>query len=235
VDVLSTKTQCNLNNAEKYFKEHLQLGDYYSQENIVSGEWAGIGAEMLGLTGRVKEDQFVKLCHNQNPHTGDLLTQRMKTTRWDSDKMADVANRRIFYDFTFSPPKSVSIQALIANDKRLLESHSRAVRIRIGLRRVGLIDKADSTVTAFERLNLTDAQKRDKRFYPANSVIVFNRESGDFAKGEVGKLLVATPTHLLVRGEKKDQKVPFKFLNRLAAPPPNRGHRRQRTFGAPRG
>jgi conjugative relaxase-like TrwC/TraI family protein len=128
MDVLSTKTQCNLSNAEKYFKEHLQLGDYYSQENIVSGEWAGIGAAQLGLTGRVKEDQFVKLCHNQNPQTGELLTQRMKTTRWDSDKMAEVANRRIFYDFTFSPPKSVSIQALIANDKRLLESHSRAVR-----------------------------------------------------------------------------------------------------------
>src|SRR5450631_3151380 len=131
VDVLSTKTQCNLSNAEKYFKEHLQLGDYYSQENIVSGEWTGIGAETLGLTGRVKQDQFLKLCHNQNPNTGDLLTLRMKTTRWDSDRMADVANRRIFYDFTFSPPKSVSIQALIANDKRLLDAHSRAVRIAV--------------------------------------------------------------------------------------------------------
>ena len=131
MDVLSTKTQCNLNNAEKYFKEHLQLGDYYSQENIVSGEWAGIGAETLGLTGRVKEDQFLKLCHNQDPSTGELLTQRMKTTRWDSDKMAEVANRRVFYDFTFSPPKSVSIQALIADDKRLLDAHSRAVRIAV--------------------------------------------------------------------------------------------------------
>ena len=131
MDVLSTKTQCNLNNAEKYFKEHLQLGDYYSQENIVLGEWAGIGAEQLGLTGSVKEDQFINLCHNQNPQTGELLTQRLKTTRWDTDKMAEVANRRIFYDFTFSPPKSVSIQALIADDKRLLDSHSRAVRIAV--------------------------------------------------------------------------------------------------------
>ena len=45
--------------------------------------------------------------------------------------MLNVANRRIFYDFTFSPPKSVSIQALIANDKRLLESHTRAVRVAV--------------------------------------------------------------------------------------------------------
>lgn len=129
--MLSTKTQCNLSNAEKYFKEHLQLGDYYSQEQMVSGEWAGIGAEQLGLAGHVKEEQFLKLCHNQNPQTGELLTQRMKTTRWDADKMATVANRRIFYDFTFSPPKSVSIQALIADDKRLLESHNRAVRTAV--------------------------------------------------------------------------------------------------------
>ena len=97
----------------------------------MSGEWAGIRAAQLGLTGRVKEDQFLKLCHNQNPQTGDLLTQRMKTTRWDADKMAEVANRRIFYDFTFSPPKSVSFKALFANYRRLLDSHSRAVRIAV--------------------------------------------------------------------------------------------------------
>lgn len=129
--MLSTKIQTNLNNAEKYFREHLQLGDYYSQENAVAGEWVGMGAEKLGLNGRVKEDQFLKLCHNQNPQTGELLTQRMKTTRWDADKMATVANRRIFYDFTFSPPKSVSIQALTADDKRLVDAHNRAVRIAV--------------------------------------------------------------------------------------------------------
>ncbi len=129
--MLSTKIQTNLSNAEKYFKEHLQLGDYYSQENAVAGEWLGVGAEKLGLTGRVKEADFLKLCHNQNPQTDELLTQRMKTTRWDSDKMATVANRRIFYDFTFSPPKSVSIQALAADDKRLVDAHNRAVRIAV--------------------------------------------------------------------------------------------------------
>src|SRR4030095_10459230 len=38
------------------------------------------------------------------------------------------ANRRIFYDFTFSPPKSVSLVALIADDRRVIEAHERAVR-----------------------------------------------------------------------------------------------------------
>ena len=129
--VLTIKIQANLKNAEKYFKEHLQLGDYYSQEQAVAGQWIGLGAEKLGLTGRVKEDDFLKLCHNQNPQTNELLTQRMKTSRWDSDKMATVANRRIFYDFTFSPPKSVSIQALAADDKRLVDAHNRAIQIAV--------------------------------------------------------------------------------------------------------
>ena len=95
------------------------------------------------------------------------------------------------------------------------EIHEINERIRIGLRRAGLIDKADSTVTAHERLNLTDAQKHDRRFYPDNAVIVFNRETKDFQKGDCGKLLKATPTHLLVQTENKVRKIPFKLLNRL--------------------
>jgi conjugative relaxase-like TrwC/TraI family protein len=129
--VLTIKTQCNLSNAEKYFEEHLQLGDYYSQENQVLGEWFGTGAELLGLTGVVKEAEFLKLCRNESLDGDGTLTQRLKTTRWDEDRMAEVANRRVFYDFTFSPPKSVSIQTFIAEDKRIVDAHNRAIRIAV--------------------------------------------------------------------------------------------------------
>jgi conjugative relaxase-like TrwC/TraI family protein len=129
--VLSVKTQCNLANAEKYFEEHLQLGDYYSQGNNVRGEWIGEGARLLGLSTVVRQDDFLKLCHNENPATGELLTQRLKTTRWDAARSSEVANRRVFYDFTFSPPKSVSVQAFIGNDERIVESHNRAVKIAV--------------------------------------------------------------------------------------------------------
>jgi len=128
---LTIKTQCNLSNAEKYFEEHLQLGDYYSQENQVLGEWFGTGAELLGLAGVVKEADFLKLCRNENPDGDGTLTQRLKTTRWDEERMAEVANRRVFYDFTFSPPKSVSIQTFIAEDKRIMDAHNRAIRIAV--------------------------------------------------------------------------------------------------------
>jgi conjugative relaxase-like TrwC/TraI family protein len=129
--VLSIKTQSNLANAEKYFEEHLQLGDYYSQDKHVRGEWIGDGAQRLGLPNQVSQEDFLKLCHNQNPATGELLTQRMKTTRWDAAKSSEIANRRVFYDFTFSPPKSVSVVAFVADDKRIVESHNRAVKVAV--------------------------------------------------------------------------------------------------------
>ncbi|MGH7991386.1 MAG: AAA family ATPase, partial [Limisphaerales bacterium] len=95
------------------------------------------------------------------------------------------------------------------------EIHEVNERVRAALQTAGLIDKTDSMVTALARLDLTNAQKRDKRFYPDGAVIVFNRETKDFAKGEVGKLLKATPTHLLVQTENQVQRIPFKLLDRL--------------------
>jgi conjugative relaxase-like TrwC/TraI family protein len=123
--VLAWKTQTNLVNAETYFDEHLRVGDYYSQNDQTLGQWQGLAAKRLGLQNTVKRDDFLQLCRNLNPATGERLTQRHKTTRVDSGH--EVANRRIFYDFTFSPPKSVSLLALVAQDQRLIESHDRAV------------------------------------------------------------------------------------------------------------
>ena len=124
--MVTAKTQYNLKNAEQYFEEHLCVGDYYNEGLRVSGEWMGAGAERLGLSGKVRSDDFLRLCENQNPSTGERLTQRLNTTRKEGDKSA--ANRRIFYDFTFSPPKSVSIAGFLGGDERILEAHARAVR-----------------------------------------------------------------------------------------------------------
>ncbi len=43
-------------------------------------------------------------------------------------------------------------------------------RVRDGLKAQKLIGENETTVTALERMDLTDAQKRDKRFYQADSV-----------------------------------------------------------------
>ena len=124
--MLTTKPQLNLQNAKEYFREHLCVGDYYAQDEKVKGEWSGLGAEKLGLKGTVKEVEFLALCNGMNPKTGRFLTVRKKSQRQKSGRL--VANRRVFYDFTLSPPKSVSVVALM-KDERILAMHSQAVRV----------------------------------------------------------------------------------------------------------
>jgi TrwC relaxase len=127
--VVAAQTQYNLKNAKEYFEEHLCVGDYYTEGQQVTGEWFGLGGERLGLSGKVRADEFIRLCENQNPATGETLTQRLNTTRVEDGKKA--ANRRIFYDFTFSrqnpflwsrwPVKTVaSLRRIVAVGKKAL-------------------------------------------------------------------------------------------------------------------
>src|ERR1700678_2759182 len=102
--MLTAKAQCSLADAERYFREHLSLGDYYTEVQHVSGHWFGQGAAELGLSGVTKEEEFIRLCENLHPQTGEQLTLRQKTTRTEMDANGvehQAANRRVFYDFTF--------------------------------------------------------------------------------------------------------------------------------------
>ena len=128
--MLSPKPQTNLKSAQSYFTEHLAVGDYYAESNRVLGEWIGEGAEALGLASVVKQTEFVRLCENAHPRTGERLTLRLKHTRKESDER-EVANRRVFFDFTFSPPKSVSVAALVGGDERIVAAHREAVKIAV--------------------------------------------------------------------------------------------------------
>ena len=86
------------------------MGDYYCERQVVSGEWLGQGAKLLGLSGKVGEKAFTSLCNGRHPETGARLTQRLNSTRRERNRIK--ANRRAFFDFTISPPKSVSVVAL---------------------------------------------------------------------------------------------------------------------------
>ena len=122
--MLSAKAQKNLSNAKAYFKDHLTVGDYYDQDQKVAGQWHGQAAENLGLRGTVSQDEFVRMCEGQHPTTGENLTLRRNESRQEDGKA--VANRRVFYDFMFAPPKSVSLVAL-TSDKNLITVHEAAV------------------------------------------------------------------------------------------------------------
>lgn len=109
----------NLADARKYFDEHLAQNDYYAAGEIRPGQWVGAGAERLGLTAEVTREQFHALCENQNPNDGERLTQRSQKE----------GQRRVFYDFTCSAPKSVSVLAVTLDDQRLIEAHEEAAKL----------------------------------------------------------------------------------------------------------
>jgi conjugative relaxase-like TrwC/TraI family protein len=132
--MLATKAQYRLGDAKEYFSEHLSVGDYYTETRQVLGQWYGEGAEKLGLSGFTQQDDFVRLCENLHPQTGDKLTLRQNTTRLDigpDGRPRENTNRRVFYDFTFSPAKSVSIAALVGHDSRIVEAHEQAVTVAL--------------------------------------------------------------------------------------------------------
>jgi conjugative relaxase-like TrwC/TraI family protein len=113
--------QKNIAVAKEYFDEHLSHNDYYTQGEVKMGQWIGEATWRLGLREgqNVTREQFMSLCDNLNPETGKLLTQRLKAN----------GERRVFFDFTCSAPKSVSIMAVTLNDSRIIEAHQHAAKL----------------------------------------------------------------------------------------------------------
>jgi conjugative relaxase-like TrwC/TraI family protein len=97
----------------------LAQNDYYAAGELRPGQWIGAGAELLELKNVVTRDRFHALCKNQNPATGERLTQRNQKK----------GHRRVFYDFTCSAPKSVSVLAVTLDDQRLIEAHEAAAKV----------------------------------------------------------------------------------------------------------
>src|SRR5271165_6596328 len=113
--------QKNRTVAESYFDEHLSHNDYYTQGVSQAGHWIGTGAQQLGLKPGevVTREAFLRLCDNQHPDTGQQLTPQQ------------FRERRIYFDFVCSPPKSVSILAVTMNDRRIIEAHKEASGIAL--------------------------------------------------------------------------------------------------------
>jgi len=102
-------------NAKEYFAESLKREDYYSEGQEVSGDWHGMAAEKLGLSGAVTQADFESLCDNKIPGTDERLTQRNKS------------NRTVGYDFNFHCPKSVSVAYEFTQDERILDAFKMSV------------------------------------------------------------------------------------------------------------
>ena len=83
-------------------------------------------------------------------------------------------------------------------------------------RRKGLLGANDSTVQVLERVDLTNAQKRDERFYPPDAVIVFNQKVREAEPGAKGKLAGIFKSGLLVEVGGRFVTVSNKMLDRIS-------------------
>jgi conjugative relaxase-like TrwC/TraI family protein len=103
--------------AKDYFTRHMERSDYYLRDSQeMPGEWHGMGAELLGLSGTVDKQSYFRLCENINPVTREQLTPHNK------------GKRRVLYDFTFDAPKSVSLAYELGGDERVLDEFRAAVK-----------------------------------------------------------------------------------------------------------
>ncbi len=113
--MLSTSTIKNSRQASHYFSG--QDNYYTKEEGLEQSEWYGRGAKAQQLEGQINEQVFEKLLNGVTP-AGEPL-----------GKMVDgQIKHRPGWDLTLSAPKSVSIMALVAGDKRLIDAHRQAVK-----------------------------------------------------------------------------------------------------------
>ena len=95
------------------------------------------------------------------------------------------------------------------------EVHRVNSKVRDGLKGKGLLGANDVTVQALDKLDLTNAQKRDKRFYPQDAVIVFNQKVRQTEPGMRGKLAGIVKAGVLVEIDGKCVTVSNKVLDKI--------------------
>ncbi|MBD2358604.1 relaxase domain-containing protein [Tolypothrix sp. FACHB-123] len=108
-------------NTEPQQAVHYFMEGYYQEG---TSRWSGKGAKKLGLSGAVDhQETFSNIVNGLKPDGSQNLCARKLNS----------SQRRAATDFTFSAPKSVSLQALVAGDERLITAHQLAVQKTIKL------------------------------------------------------------------------------------------------------
>ncbi len=108
--MLSVSSVGSAGGAATYFSKD----DYYVGDGPAElSEWAGKGAEALGLKGPVSKEDFEKVLDGKLPD-GTIVNGNEK--------------RQNGMDMTFSMPKSASLLAQLGGDKRILEAQIAAVK-----------------------------------------------------------------------------------------------------------
>jgi conjugative relaxase-like TrwC/TraI family protein len=92
--------------------------NYYTEGDVITGQWHGRLAERWGLIGAVTKEQYDRLAWGRDPWTGEQLVRLVK-------------GHRAGWDAVLSAPKSVSLVALVGGDNRVREAHRQSVAITL--------------------------------------------------------------------------------------------------------
>ena len=98
---------------------------YYAKndpEHRQASFWCGDAAKALGLRAHVRPSRFESVLSGYVPGT-ELRLGRMREGEHD---------HRPGWDITLSAPKSVSLEALVMGDRRVIRAHDEAVRATLG-------------------------------------------------------------------------------------------------------
>jgi conjugative relaxase-like TrwC/TraI family protein len=103
-----------LMDGSSYLGNHLVANDYFCEGEKVVGVWLGEGTHLLRLMGEIEAGNryFEALRQNVDPLKGGRLTPRSPTVK--------------FFDFQCSAQKSVSLVAVLMDDRRLVIAHDEA-------------------------------------------------------------------------------------------------------------
>ena len=145
--MLSAKvlTRQNVGRLANYYEDGAD--DYYAKEGD-SAEWQGEGALELGLDGAIDSELAKERFRQLLAGEVDPAEPGRRFGRKDSKE-------RIGVDLTFSAPKSVSMQALIAGDPAIIRAHDAAVR--------SAIDAAEKMAQARQKIDgKTHIEKTEK-------------------------------------------------------------------------
>jgi hypothetical protein len=87
--------------------------------------------------------------------------------------------------------------------------------IREALRARGSLAEQEQSIAALEALDLTDPQKLDPRYYPADHVLVFNRKLGRTVRGAAGRMLAVNQGGVIVEADGKIRLVKARHIDHL--------------------
>lgn len=161
---------------DSYYQE--EKDDYYTREKQPS-EWYGSLASDLELVGSIEKEDFTKMLDGQ--HKDKILR--------DSSFKKKSANDRLGMDLTFNAPKSVSIQALVAGDSRLIEAHHEAVKESLAMiesnaqarKKVGGKTRIENTNKIAVAMFRHDTNRNNDPHLHTHSVVLNITQRGDGA------------------------------------------------------